>query len=453
MSAAAVATPRLPAVRGVAATPDPIAGLAAEMADVCTRAVDVDEVAAVLEASGINDRLATRDYDMPSVFALAAAVLAHSGTYAEMPPPETAEAPALRPMVVPTLVRSLLYLTPTAVALGAARQVGGVSVMATVGTLVFGWGAAQVLAFLGYRALGERGPVAACRVLGVGFAALSAIWLTSVCGSLREYAVSGVQLALFAATAAALVTGAERRVLACALPIWAAAGALAFGAGDLAPLALIGAVALVVVVAYRPAFARSGRWYRPTPRDVLGGLSHGCVGTGQAVLFVLVVLAGSTATRLPIEALPLLAGVPMTELALLWHQRRVAGGRDALDDRAAFRRHLRAASWGTLAVLAVPTVAGAYLATAGTSRLASTVELTAAYALCLVLVAHRRIGTAAILMWWPAALIAVADTYLGRYAQVSQAFLGRVGAAILLAVCLPALGMAAVAMRDPWSYR
>jgi hypothetical protein len=131
----------------------------------------------------------------------------------------------------------------------------------------------------------------------------------------------------------------------------------------------------------------------------------------------------------------------------------VADGRDALYDRAAFRTHLRSVSRGTLAALAVPVVAGAALIVVDAGRLAAAVELIAVYALCLLLVAHRRLGTAVILLWWPAALIAVATQVLDRLTHVTHEFVGQVAAGTLLAMCLPALAVATAVMRDPWSYR
>jgi hypothetical protein len=434
-----------------------VAALAAQLVGVCAGAVDVDEVAAVLEARGINDRVAEGDYGVPSVFALAAAVVAHSSTF---PAPEpTVNTPTARvgAMIVGTLTRSALYLTPTVVALGSAAEVRALPAVATTGTLAFGWGISQALAYLGYRALGDRGRAAAARTLGLGFVFVCVFWtgvlLVTRAPWPRGYLVSGVQLALFAATAAALVTGAERRVLGYALPSWAAAGAMAIGVGPVAALVLTGTVAVTLFVAYWPALARSPGWWRPKASDGVRAICYGVVGTGQALLFLLVVLTGQRVTRLPLEALPLLVGVPLTELTLLWHQRRVADGREELDDRTAYRRHLRSVSRGTLAALAVPVVAGAVLVAVDAGRLAAAVELTAVYALCLLLVAHRRLGTAVILLWWPAVLIAMASQLLDRLTHVTHEFLGQVAAGTLLAMCLPALAVAAAVMRDPWSYR
>jgi hypothetical protein len=58
------------------------------------------------------------------------------------------------------------------------------------------------------------------------------------------------------------------------------------------------------------------------------------------VLFVLVALQ-QTGTVLPIAtSAPWLIGVPLTELMLLWHQRRVADGRARLTDPESFPHRL-----------------------------------------------------------------------------------------------------------------
>src|SRR5919198_5253680 len=51
---------------------DPVAELAEHFAAICRQAVDADEIAASLEASGIGDRVAAARYGYPDVFALAA---------------------------------------------------------------------------------------------------------------------------------------------------------------------------------------------------------------------------------------------------------------------------------------------------------------------------------------------------------------------------------------------
>jgi hypothetical protein len=449
--------------------------LAERMRPVVAIAVDADEVAAVLEASGINDRVARNEYDVTSVFSLASLLLQSGSRTAEQAAIADVESRTLSAPIFPvrdTLIRAALYLTPTVVALGAAAHVGGLPAITTKGALVFGWGIAQALAFLGYCVLGTDGRAAAARLLAVGFV-VATVAFTAVLWQLRVpwpagYVISGAQLALFASTAVALVTGTERRVLACAVPCWLSAGAMALGYDRYASAALLASLSLMLLVAYLPGFRRSTFTW-PRARQLAAAVGYGAVGTGQAILFVLVVLTGSGSGLVPIDAVPLLVGVPLTELLLVWHQRRVADGRARLDDRAAFGRHLKRVSRGTVVVLALPVLAGAALcvpvlagnglfagrldALPGQPRIATAVLLTGVFALCLVLVTHRRLVTAAILVWWPAALIALTGRMLPQYAHLPLTFTNWVTGLTLFAVCLPALVVVALVIRDPWSYR
>jgi hypothetical protein len=318
------------------------------------------------------------------------------------------------------------------------------------GALIFGWASSQALAFLGYRALGSSGAVAAARVLALGFATATLGWAALMAGfgvtEPRAYAVAAGQLALFAATAVALVTGTERRVLGAAAGVWIAAVAVFAGTG----LWIVGAaVAVLVLVAYGPAVG-PGECFRPRPVEAATAVAYGAVGAGQAVLFASVVLAGDDMLRVPVAAVPLLIGVPLAELVLVWHQRRVAETRAVLTDRWQYPRRLTRVSLATLAVLAVPVVAGAALTALSTGRLAAAVLLTSVNALCLVLVAHRRLGLAALLVWWPAVLIGV------LYRALPGAATGLIDtlvAVVLFAVCVPALGVVAMVLKDRWSYR
>ena len=283
---------------GRAAT-DPVAALAESMADACVSAVDVDEVAAILEASGINDRVALREYGAPSVFALATRVVARAyvDAHTVVDKPAFVRGLGSGAVVVDTLFRAAIYLTPLGIGLCASSEVEGVPRLATAGTLLLGWGGGQALAYLGYRTLAERGPHAAARMLGVGFGALAAVWSLVLIGAgPRAYAVALAQLALFAVAAAALVTSRERVVLAWTVPCWLAAFCLAAGLGRPAALGLLGGLVILVAVAYRPAWsavarARRGRWLGHGD-DLWQALRHGAVGAGQAALLMTVALDG-----------------------------------------------------------------------------------------------------------------------------------------------------------------
>src|SRR5690349_20748820 len=103
---------------------DLYSSLEERMAPICRSAVDTGEVAAYLEASGVNDRVAARDYGVTSVFSLAARLRADLAGYPTAgyapgrhdPNVHTVDGP--RPGVTVTLVRSALYLTPAVVAVG-----------------------------------------------------------------------------------------------------------------------------------------------------------------------------------------------------------------------------------------------------------------------------------------------------------------------------------------------
>ncbi|MET7421305.1 hypothetical protein [Dactylosporangium sp. NPDC005555] len=449
---------------------DPVAALADRMLEDCVSAVDVDEVAAILEANGINDRVADREYGLPSVFALAGRVVARTidtaHTVVQSTPPE--DGPTPRAVVTDTLTRAAIYLTPLAIGLGAATEVDGAPQLATTGTLLLGWGGGQALSYLGYRALSERGVTAAARLLGAGFLSVAALWSLALAGNgLRAYTIAAVQLALFAVAAVALVTGRERVVLAAAAPCWIATAFVALGSGRWAVTALLCGVAALLAVAFRPVLGAdvSGRmpWrrWRSWRGDIGYALLYGLVGTGQAALLRAVALDGIAPHRVPVEAVPLLVGVPLIELTLVWHQRRIAYARAVLADRGAFDRRLARISKGTVAVLCVPVALGAAIAGAvwlgvagpGGQSLAAAILLTGVYALCLVLAAHGRAGTAALVVWWPTLLVAGVGHWAPALVHVAPTFTETLAVATLLGAGLPGLAVAALVLRDPESYR
>ncbi|GIH06890.1 hypothetical protein Rhe02_49570 [Rhizocola hellebori] len=417
-------------------------------------AADTDEVAAVLESTGINDSVASRDYGHGNVFTLARQVRLATAR----PSPDEAKPRPPLPLLG-AMIRAGLYLTPTVVAVGMAGSLGTLPWYATTGLLVAGWGSAQGLAHLGYLAANESGSRAAARLLGLGFVALTAIWaalLMWLGAPAMAYLVSAAQLMLFAANTVTLVTGTERRVLAIALTGWAAVLAFMAGAGPVAVVALFAALAAMVVVGFWPAFAGGGSWC-PSLRQGGVAAGHGIVGAGQAALFVLVVLTPA-GTLTPIAAsAPLLLGIPLTELMLLQHQRRVADGRERAAQRATFELHLRRISWLTAVPLVAPMPAALALVWLASSSdgwvLAACTLLTGINAICLVLVAHRRQSTAILLVWLSAALIAMGTLVTATLLPELRAAAAGAAALAMLCVYLPAAAVAVAAIRDPWSYR
>jgi hypothetical protein len=113
-----------------------------------------------------------------------------------------------------------------------------------------------------------------------------------------------------------------------------------------------------------------------------------------------------------IALLPVLIGVPLAELLVAWHRGHVWWGLISYDSTLAWRRHLRALGWATLAVLVPPLLAGAALVGAvlagfthpvpaatgaGLLALASGVLVTGGYAVLLVLAARRRLVAGTVL--------------------------------------------------------
>jgi hypothetical protein len=422
------------------ATPDRYAAqrltaLAADLAVACRAAVDVDEVAALLEASGVNDRVAQQVYAQPGVFALAEALLRRVPRSAEQPAPPTA--PPLRPRAITTLVRAALYLTPAVLAAGVATELAQLPVLAGPGALVAGWAGAQGLSYLGYVRLNSAGPAGAARLLLAGFGALAAVWAAVLWWVgvpwPTGYVVAGAQLALFAAVTAALVTGRELPALGGAVLCWTAA---AFGAGGW----LLAALGVLLVVAYLPAWSRSTGAGRLGVRAACTALGHAVIGAGQAVLCYQIVLAGPGG-QVALAAVPVMIAVPLIELTLLWHQHRIAIALGVLDDRLAFQHRAARVSAGTLALLAVPAVTGPAVAAFAPPRLAAAVLLAGVFALTLVLVAHRRPGPAMALVLIPAALVALLA------APMTWTM------AVLLMASMVGLPVAYRAMCDPASYR
>ncbi|GAB4052419.1 hypothetical protein [Catellatospora paridis] len=439
----------------LAPVPPPAALLAAQMRARVGWAADTDEVAAILESTGINDRVASRDYGHASVFTLAGQVLATVGR------PDPAPAPGrLRLPVISAMVRTGLYLTPTVAAIGAAPLLAALPWYATTGLLVVGWGASQSLAYLGYCAANEGGRSSAARKLALGFGALAAAWATLLAisgASLTSYLVSAAQLILFATSTAALVTGTERRTLAAAVACWIAAGAMIAGAGRVGVAALAISLTALLVVAYLPAWGRGRSPWRPDLRRYATAAGHGVVGAGQAVLFVLVVLQTAGTAAPAMSSVPLLVAIPLTELMLLWHQRRVADGRAQLADRASFRRHLRQVGRGTGLALALPLLAGAAGAIWASSpagwALTSSILLAGINAICLVLVAHRQPVSAAVLVWSAGALIVLTALVVSALLTDTPVAIAKASALILLCLYPPALLETVSAMKDPRSYQ
>ena len=421
------------------AAADRVAALARTLADRCVGVVDVDELVAAIEATGVNDRVAQQRYGQPTVFALGEAVLSylHKDASHQQARQAASAVPPARPApyVRQAVLRCALYLTPMLLALATAAPLGRVAWTAPAAALVIGWASAQALAYLAHFVCAHHGPGPATRLLGVGFLALAAAWSgllavapESLVGSDRTlaYVVTLAELAFFAAVAAALVTRAEFAVLCWTLPSWAVAVAAVAGwwpAGwPVRPEALLlGGIALTFVRAFRHLYARaSGHGARIGGPEVARALAYLIIGLGQSLAFVLVWRAAPGGRIAPPAAVPLLAAVPMIEVFVGWHTAQVAVGLEAYDDRLAYHRDLRRVATLTIAALLLPHLAGTALSVAayrlpyGISThpdarglvlaLASGVLLAGVFAVVLLLATRRQVITAALLASAPVVL-------------------------------------------------
>jgi hypothetical protein len=466
---------------------NPVGELARRMGPACVDIVDVDELVAAIEATGVNDRVAQRTYGQPTVFALGEAVLAYlnldrahqmARLAAQARPPASTDR-----FIGQALLRCALYLTPVLLAMAAAAPLGRVPWPAPAGALVLGWSCAQALAYLGHAVGAHRGPGPATRVLAAGFVSLAAVWSVllalipaALVGGDRAtaYAITLIELAYFAAVATALVTRAEPAVLAWTVPSWLVAGV---AIADRWPAhwpvrmewALSGAIALTVLRAFRHIGARAtGTGVRVGLGDGARAVAYLLIGLGQALAFVLVWRAAPGGAAGPPAALPLLAAVPLLEVYVGWHTARVAVGLDAYDDHRAFRRHVRRVATVTIAVLLPPLFTGvAFGAAAGrlplrlsdhpdvrnlVLALASGVLLAGVFGVVLLLATRRRLGAAALIAAAPVTLSAGLNRY-GPPPGLSSDALLPITVGVLAAVY--ALGLATVtyALVDPRSYR
>jgi hypothetical protein len=180
-----------------------LARLGRELHQVCAHATQPEEIAAALEAGGLNDDIARERYGLNDVFACAEALFSH------LPYREPARAAPHLPRLAWALApRGALYALP-----GAALAVAGTLLAPLAGAqtallvaVVFGWGWGQGLASLGYRKSGEplrhflrggallSGPVAAAVSAGAALLTGQPVGPAALVG-----AVAGTAFAGFAA--------------------------------------------------------------------------------------------------------------------------------------------------------------------------------------------------------------------------------------------------------------
>jgi hypothetical protein len=311
---------------------DRLALLARQHDRLCVEAADPWEIAAGLEAAGVDDRRARAEYGVASVFELAVEL------FVNVPrrPPEEPEPrdPWYRP-IRHFVLRGVVNALPAVAYLAGLEVLGPRAVLAPLLIpAVLAAGAAQVLSVLDHLLLARGERAAARRVvlftLG-GALAVSAAWVAAspLAGVNREAAVTGAsQLVYVLAATALLVAGNDGLLLLLLLPVVGVGTALLTAHGPLAALLrewIMPAVGVTLAAAIVLAVLshRGGRRGRQSVLELLSpgevGLALECGFYGLAasllVAFPLLdALAGRPAPQLlPVAMAPLFVTSGLTE--------------------------------------------------------------------------------------------------------------------------------------------
>ena len=269
----------------------PLNVLGRELGDVVVGAVDAREIAAVLEAQGLNDAGARARFEATDVFATAEHLF-------KLVPYRPLARPLVRPTVRPdaSLLRGLLYLLPALWFHDALRFLPvHEALLGLMAGILFGWGWTQGLSYFAYQQLGQgAGSLTRLSLLGVllggvlGGAVVAASGGGALLGALVALAVGSY----FTASTLLVSLGRERWLLLSLLPaVLVSLSALALEALG-APgarswgLAGLGLVVLVPTLVAAHALRRQGR-RRPRRGTLPRALPFALVGWLYAAFLAL----------------------------------------------------------------------------------------------------------------------------------------------------------------------
>ncbi|MFI0423430.1 hypothetical protein [Spongiactinospora sp. 9N601] len=214
-----------------------------------SRAVEAQQVAAILESQGLNDKIARERYGHPDVFSLAAAAYSRIAETRE-PGPATEEVlPRARPAA--QMVHGLLYALPAVLLPAASGLVGARWLMpGMVLTTGLGWILSSTAAQIAYSLIGRGMPGSAGRVLrsGLLLGVLAGVLMSATLALYRNapaalVALGATQMAFQLSSGILLLYRREKRLAVLMLPA-AAAGVVYIGVGE--PEAALFAVCLGV---------------------------------------------------------------------------------------------------------------------------------------------------------------------------------------------------------------
>jgi hypothetical protein len=321
------------------------------------RPVDAFEVAAALEAAGINDTVARQRYGQSDVFALARhrfdKMAVRQATVVDVAPPPID--------IRGTLLRGLVFVLPallTGAVMGRHPELP--LVWAVLVAVAVGWAAGQGIAYVGYRVLGA-GSKTGARWQMMVLAVLTLV-LTSVGGVVAG--VLGVvtwpaillavgQIAFVLCSSIALVLD-RPAVIGLTLVPGLCASFPALVRPDLLPrwlvLAAISTTLLLTLgwVGYllRGARPPAARLARAAARGALPYVAYG-IGLALLLSFALVdSIVAPTHPAISVTMAPLMCGVVIAEFQLARYRRRAEIALRATDTRAGASRALRRAVLG-----------------------------------------------------------------------------------------------------------
>jgi hypothetical protein len=351
---------------------DPVDLLSREFDEVCTTAIDAYQIAAALEAQGLNDRIARERYSKRDIFSLAAELHHRVPLRARAGEASPVAEGTPAPPVSALIMRGPIYLVPALFFIGAGDWVrrDGVAWIALT-ALLLAWVWNQGLGVLTHRLIGRMDPNGARRMARWSLATGTLI-VTLVAWPIAHMVFRSDWLGLFAGAqtayliaSAALLTFNHDRLLVMVLAPGAAMALASFLTDAVsAELVLVAALMTVAAVVAAMVWATRASTQEPFPipsrYEVRVAAIHAILGGTWAMLIALSAIATSGPARLTalsIAAAPMVLTMGVAEWQLVALRRRAHRLLAGTGDPAEFARLARRAFLQGLSVFAVSILA------------------------------------------------------------------------------------------------
>ncbi len=361
---------------------DPVNRLSRELDLACTTSTNPHQIAALLEAAGLNDRIVRERYSHPDVFALASDLYGRVPLRTSEPHPVAVDADQehVQDVVAALLMRGPIYLLP-ALFFVAARMslVRDTMMIAGLVALFLAWAWNQGLGSLVHRLIGRENMPAARSMSRLSLLA-GTIAVTATVSLVVPGAYGDLSISLFAAgqtayliSAATLLTLGKDRLLSMALvpgvtilgllvipgmPAWLVGAAML-----LTLILVVGAMIWVTRLGKRPEVRSLSR------KDLSVAVLHALLG---AVWATIIGVAGLSIVDTPglvgtvsIAAAPMVLTMGVAEWQLLRLRRTTKSLLIDTDDPSRFATGVRRSFGRSVAILAAAVASTATLISAG----------------------------------------------------------------------------------------